>query len=117
MSRSLTIAKNKKIKKLKELEILKTQMIENNIDIDMINKYMDEQCVIINKIYYDKIEQSKIEQSKNNIKIKITKENNKKKEIDFLFKNKLVLETNNANSEYINYYVNKQFNEIKKKYN
>ena len=84
-------------------------MIENNIDMDLINKYMNEQCRIINEEYNDKIAKSK-----DKVNIKIT---DKKKEIDFLFKNKLSLDTYKANPEYIKYYIEKQYNNIKKNYN
>ena len=57
-SRSVIIAENKKSKQIKELLIMKDIMQNNDIDIELINEYLEEQYIIINKEYYDKIYRS-----------------------------------------------------------
>ena len=104
-SRSVIIAENKKSKQIKELLIMKDIMQNNDIDIELINEYLEEQYIIINKEYYDKI---------NKCTKTTSQDINKKRNdaIDFLIKNKNFLEQNGAPLEYIKKYVDKQYLEI-----
>lgn len=108
--RSVIIAENIKSKQIKELLIMKEIMQNNDIDIELINEYLEEQYIIINKEYYDKIN--------NCTKKTTTQDINKKRNdaIDFLIKNKNFLEQNKAPPEYIKRYVDKQYSEINKTY-
>ena len=106
--RTIKIATNKKNKKITELLQLKEDMISNKIDNTIIKKIIDEQYKIINQ-EYEKAINKKVD------KAKII--NKKKKEaLDFLFKNKIFLELNNASPTYIEEYVKKQYEDINKTY-
>lgn len=102
-------ATNKKNKKINELLKIKDIMINNNIDNKIINKFIQDEYLIINKIYDKSINQKK----------NINKIINKKREkaIEFLLKNKNFLEQNNVNPEYIKIYVEKQYEDINNTYN
>ena len=103
--KNATIKKNKKIN---ELLKMKETMIEQNINDEIIKKYIEEQYEIINNEYNKNI----------NKKINPVKIMNKRKEkaVEFLIKNKLFLEQNKVKQEYIDLYVNKQYEDINKTY-
>jgi hypothetical protein len=107
-SRIIKIATTKKNNKINELLQLKDTMINNNIDTQIIKKYIDEQYNIINNNYQESI----------NKKRDLKKNINKRREeaIKFLLKNKHFLEQNKANPEYIKEYVKKQYEDINKTY-
>jgi len=107
-SRIIKIATTKKNNKINELLQLKETMINNNIDEQIIKKYIDEQYNIINNNYQESI----------NKKRDLKKNMNKRREdaIKFLLKNKNFLEQNKANPEYIKEYVKKQYEDINKTY-
>lgn len=107
-SRIIKIANNKKKKKINELLKIKDEMINNNIDEQIIKKYIDEQYININFIYEKSI----------NKKIDINIIMNKKRNnaLEFLIKNKKFLEENNIDSEYIKEYVKKQYEDLNKTY-
>lgn len=107
-SRIIKIATTKRNKKINELLQLKETMINNNIEEEIIKKFIDEQYTIINDIY-----QKSINKKKDDKKIM-----NKRREdaIKFLLKNKSFLEQNNAEPEYIKEYVRKQYEDINKTY-
>jgi len=102
------IANNKKNKKINELLQLKECMVSNNIDEQIIKNYIDEQYKIINIEYQINI--NKKGDTKKIIKKK------RDDAINFLLKNKIFLEQNNASPEYIKNYVIKQYNDINKTY-
>jgi hypothetical protein len=107
-SKIIKIANNKKNKKINNLLLLRDEMINNNIDDQIIQKYINEQYEIINTEYQKNI----------NKKGDTQKIMNKKRDdaLQFLFKNKIFLEQNNANPEYIKEYVKNQYNDINKTY-
>ena len=108
ISRVNKIATNKKNKKINELLKIKEEMINNNIDEEIIKKYIEQEYLIINTAYEKSI----------NKKIDTKKILNKKRNnaIEFLLKNKNFLEQNNASPEYIKEYVKKQYEDINKTY-
>jgi len=92
-------------------------MISNNIDMDKINKYIKEEFGKVEKEYNDKVSDY-IEQF-NKGEIELTKSEKKVmrgKAIDFLLKNKLVLEEKGAPKEYIDKYVETEYERINKKF-
>ena len=107
-SRIIKIATTKKNKQINELLQMKETMIDNNIDIQTIKKYVDEQYEIINQNY-----QKSINKNKNPSKVM-----NKRREdaVKFLLKNKNFLEQCNANPDYIKEYVRNQYEDINKTY-
>jgi hypothetical protein len=114
--RGVVLAENKKQSKIKELLIIRDEMIKNSIDENLIKKYVDSEYIKISKEFEDRVNkynQKKQNDKKSNINIKKKKE----KAIEFLLKNKFFLENNGASKEYITEYVNKQYAEINDYYN
>ena len=116
--RSITMTDNWKNKEIKHVLELRDEMLANNIDENLIKKYIDEQYDKINqeyeikiKKYYDK--QKKLENKSVEKDIKQKRE----KAIQFLLKNKAFLEENGASKEYIKKYVDIQYNMINLTYN
>ena len=116
--RSITMANNWKNKEIKHVLELRDEMIANNIDNNLIKKYIDEQYDKINqgyeikiKKYYDK--QKKLENKNVEKDVKQKRE----KAVEFLLKNKAFLEENGASEEYIKKYVDRQYNIINLTYN
>ena len=105
------MANNWKQKQIKNILILQQEMIDNNIDQILIDQYIKDQYEIIIKQYNLKIEKS----NNNSLNYKQTK-GNRNKEIANLIKNKLLLDKNGYNQEYINDYVNKQYIIINENY-
>lgn len=97
--------------------ILEQEMINNNINKKLIDKYVKEQYEIINSEYTLKIEKynKKINSQPTELINKL-KDKNRNKEIANLIRNKLILEKNGINKEYINNYVIKEYDDIKKNY-
>ncbi len=124
--RSIVLSENWKKKEIQKVLLLRDEMIENNIDKILIKKYIDEQYDLINEKYeqriqkyYNSINIIKQTDNSNLNSIHINPVNKKKREkaVDFLLKNKTFLENNGASQEFINNYVNKQYNLINKTYN
>jgi len=116
--RSITMANNWKNKEIKHVLELRDEMIANNIDNNLINKYIDEQYDIINQEYETKIKKYNDKQKK--LKSKNLEKNAKQKRdkaVQFLLKNKAFLEENGASKEYIKKYVDRQYNTINLTYN
>ncbi len=109
-SKCITIANNWKNKQIKELINTKEQMINLNVDSKLINNYIDSEYNRINKEYSEKIDKAKIKN------LEFMNNNKKKIEIDFLIKNKSILEDAGYTNDYIDYYVNKQYDIINNKY-
>lgn len=110
-SRGVILAENKKQIKIKELLIIRDEMIKNSIDENLIKKYIDGEYIKISKEFEDRVNkynQKKQNDKKSNVNIKKKKE----KAIEFLLKNKIFLENNGASKEYITDYVIKQYEEI-----
>jgi hypothetical protein len=110
-SRGVVLAENKKQIKIKELLIIRDEMIKNSIDENLIKKYIDGEYNKISKEFEDRVNkynQKKQNDKKSNVNIKKKKE----KAIEFLLKNKFFLENNGASKEYITDYVIKQYEEI-----
>lgn len=115
--RAITMAENWKKKEIKNILLLRDEMIVNNINDKLIKEYLDEQYNRINKEYDNKIEKYyKKEKQKQykllNKELKIKRE----KAIEFLLKNKFFLEEKGANPEYIKKYVDKQYEAINHAY-
>ena len=115
--RSITMAENWKNKEIKHVLELRDEMLANNIDENLIKKYIDEQYDKINqeyetkiKKYYDK--QKKLENKNLEKDIKQKRE----KAVQFLLKNKTFLEDNGASNAYIKKYVDMQYNIINSTY-
>jgi hypothetical protein len=120
--REIVIANNKKQAEIKNVLTLRDEMVANNIDNKLIQKYINEQYEKINLEYEKKItkynEKTKINTQTQSQQKKI-KDIKKKREkaIEFLLKNKRFLEEQGASKEYIKKYVDKQYQEINEYYN
>ncbi len=109
--RTIIIANNKKQKAIKNLLLMRDEMIKTNTDNNLIQIFVNEQYAIINKEHEEQI--NKYNKSKTDTKtIKLKKA----KAIEFILKNKAVLEDNGVNKDYITLYVNKQYEEINEFY-
>ena len=107
-SKIIKNANTKKNKKINELLQTRDQMINNNIDNEIIKKYVDEQYEEINTNY-----QKSINKKSNPKKIMDKRRDDA---IQFLLKNKAFLEQNKVKPEYIKEYVQKQYNDINNTY-
>lgn len=111
LPRTIIIANNKKQKAIKNLLLMRDEMIKTNTDNNLIQIFVNEQYAIINKEHEERI--NKYNKSKTDTKtIKLKKA----KAIEFILKNKAVLEDNGVNKDYITLYVNKQYEEINEFY-
>jgi hypothetical protein len=111
LPRTIIIANNKKQKAIKNVLLMRDEMIKTNTDNDLIQTFVNEQYAIINKEHEERI--NKYNKSKTDTKtIKLKKA----KAIEFILKNKAVLEDNGVNKDYITLYVNKQYEEINEYY-
>lgn len=109
--RTIIIANNKKQKAIKNLLLMRDEMIKTNTDTNLIQTFVNEQYAIINKEHEEKINKyNKSKTESKTIKLK------KAKAIEFILKNKAVLEDNGVNKDYITLYVNKQYEEINEFY-
>jgi len=116
-SKTYIMAENKKNKEIKFVFKVRDEMISNNIDEKVIKQYIEEEYKKIINEYNEKIikyNEKQSKQNKNQNKLDKIKRN---KEIEIILKNKYCLEEKGYNSEYIKKYVDRQYNEINKKYN
>lgn len=109
--RTIIIANNKKQKAIKNLLLMRDEMSKTNTDTNLIQTFVNEQYAIINKEHEERI--NKYNKSKTDTK---TIKSKKAKAIEFILKNKAVLEDNGVNKDYITLYVNKQYEEINEYY-
>lgn len=114
-SRGVVLAENKKQAKIKELLIIRDEMIKNSIDSELIKNYVDEEYEKISKEFEERINKYN-KKKENNVKTTIDIKKKRDKAIEFLIKNKNFLENNGASKEYIIEYVNKQYDEINNYY-
>ena len=116
--RSITMANNWKNKEIKHVLELRDEMLANNIDENLIKKYIDEQYDRINLEYETKIKKYNDKQKKlENKNLEKNIKQKREKAIQFLLKNKAFLEENGASKEYIKKYVDIQYNTINLTYN
>lgn len=116
--RSITMAENWKNKEIKHILELRDEMIANNIDDNLIKKYIDEQYYKINQEYETKIKKYYEKQKKlENKSVEKDVKQRRDKAVQFLLKNKNFLEENGASKEYIKKYVDIQYNMINLTYN
>jgi hypothetical protein len=115
--RTIIIARNRKLKELEQLEIIRKEMIDNNLDMELINKYMDEEYEKIDSVYKKKVNDY-LSKYKNNEIILTNNEMKNKREaaIEFLLKNKTFLEENGVKSEQIKKFVDREYSIINMKY-
>jgi len=111
LPRTIIIANNKKQKAIKNLLLMRDEMIKTNTDNNLIQSFVNEQYLIINKEHEERINKyNKTKTEAKTLKLK------KAKAIEFILKNKAVLEDNGVNKDYITLYVNKQYEEINEYY-
>ena len=116
--RSITMAENWKNKEIKHILELRDEMLANNIDDNLIKKYIDEQYDKINQEYETKIKKYYDKQKKlENKSVEKDVKQKRDKAVQFLLKNKNFLEENGASKEYIKKYVDIQYNMINLTYN
>jgi hypothetical protein len=116
-SRTIIMANNKKQNNIKNILLLRDEMIYHKIDDKLIKEFLDEQYNIINKEYDEKIK--KFEKNKNvkSNNIQLTEIKKKRtKAVEFLLKNKYFMEEHGVNKESIKRYVNKEYEEINNYY-
>ncbi len=112
------MANNWKNKEIKHVLELRDEMLANNIDENLIKKYIDEQYDRINLEYETKIKKYNDKQKKlENKNLEKNIKQKREKAIQFLLKNKAFLEENGASKEYIKKYVDIQYNTINLTYN
>ena len=115
--RTIIMANNKKQNNIKNILLLRDEMIYHKIDDKLIKQFLDEQYNIINKEYDEKIK--KFEKNKNVKSNNIQLTEIKKKRtiaVEFLLKNKYFMEEHGVNKESIKRYVNKEYEEINNYY-
>jgi len=115
--RTIIIANNKKQNNIKNILLLRDEMIYHKIDDKLIKEFLDEQYNIINKEYDEKIK--KFEKNKNvkSNNIQLTEIKKKRtKAVEFLLKNKYFMEEHGVNKESIKRYVDKEYEEINNYY-
>ena len=112
--RSIILSKNWKKRQLEELNIIKNEMIKNNVSEDLIQKYIDEEYESIEQKFNEKINKHLLNKEKNKDKPKNLKQQQKNKSIDFLIKNKAFLEKQGVKPDIINEYVNLEYDKITK---
>ena len=105
------LADKQKLYDIDNLLKMKNIMIENNISETEINNYVEEQYEKINKDYTDKIKKYEKKYKARELK------KERQEAIDFLIKNKDFLEEYKVKDEYINKYVEIQYNRINEKFN
>jgi hypothetical protein len=111
LPRTIIIANNKKQKAIKNVLLMRDEMIKTNTNNDLIQTFVNEQYAIINKEHEERINKyNKTKKDAKTLKLK------KAKAIEFILKNKAVLEDNGVNKDYITLYVNKQYEEINEYY-
>ena len=111
LPRTIIIANNKKQKAIKNVLLMRDEMIKTNTNNDLIQTFVNEQYAIINKEHEERINKyNKTKTEAKTLKLK------KAKAIEFILKNKAVLEDNGVNKDYITLYVNKQYEEINEYY-
>ena len=116
--RSITMANNWKNKEIKHVLELRDEMLANNIDDNLIKKYIDEQYDKINQEYEIKIKKYYEKQKKlENKSVEKDVKQKRDKAVQFLLKNKNFLEENGASKEYIKKYIDIQYNMINLTYN
>jgi hypothetical protein len=97
-----------KKKELSKVERTKNDMIINNIHINQINKYVDDEYKCINNFYNTII--------KNGIPLRVSN-NIKKKEINNIIATKRDMIIKGYKTEFINNYINKEYDNLNEKYN
>ncbi len=111
--RGVTFAKKWKEKEISNVIITKNEMESYKIDQKLIKEFLDQEYDRINKTYIAKLQKC-LEKQSNTEDINIKQK--KEKAIEFLLKNKYFLEQNGASKEYIESYVNTQYEEINNTY-
>jgi hypothetical protein len=102
---------NAKKWKDKEIDILlqkRKDMDLMNIGKNIIDEYMEEEYKMINKTYEIKLLE---------VPTKKTEKKQKDKDLDNIITNKYYLEQKGYNKEYIEKYIEKEYNELERKYN
>lgn len=115
--RTIIIARNRKLKEMEQLEIIRKEMIDNNLDMELINKYIDEEYEKIDSVYKKKVNDY-LSKYKNNEIVLTNSEIRDKREaaIEFLLKNKAFLEENGVKPEQIKKFVDREYSIINMKY-
>lgn len=108
-----SIANTWKSKQITKLLALRDEMIEHNIDSEKIKEYIDIEYNKINTTFMEKLRKHEDNGMKKEQRELLKK---KKKEIDFLLKNKTTLEINGVNKESIDKYAMNKYNQINEKY-
>ena len=115
--RTIIIARNRKLKELEQLEIIRKEMIDNNLDMELINKYMDEEYEKIDSVYKKKVNDYLSKYKNNEIILTNSEMKDKRADaIEFLLKNKAFLEENGVKPEQIKKFVDKEYKFINMKY-
>lgn len=114
-SRTLTMANNWKKKEVDKILFLRDEMVSKKIDNKLIEEFINEQYEVINQKYQNKINKHN---SVNNSRKEVinTMKTKRKKAINFLLLNKQFLEDKGISAEYIQKYVDKQYEEINELY-
>ena len=116
--RAITMANNKKQKEVKNVLALRNEMVNNNIDSQLIQQFIDTEYCRINEEYAKRINNYNKKQEKLAASSLDKKNSNqKKKDINIIVQNKLYLEEKGVDTKYIKTYMENQYNEINMKYN
>ncbi len=116
--RAITMANNKKQKEVKNVLALRDEMVNNNIDSQLIQQFIDTEYCRINEEYAKRVNNYNKKQEKLAASSLDKKNSNqKKKDINIIVQNKLYLEEKGVDTKYIKTYMENQYNEINMKYN
>lgn len=113
-SRALTMANNWKKKEVDKILFLRDEMVSKKIDSKLIEEFVNEQYEVINQKYQNKI--NKHNNPNNKKELINAMKTKRKKAINFLLLNKQFLEDKGISPEYIQKYVDKQYEEINELY-
>jgi len=115
--RTIVLARNKRMKELENLELIKKEMEDNNLDDELINKYMEEEFEKIDTVYKNKVNKFLLKYENNKITLTQSEMKNKREAaIQFLLKNKTFLEENGVKPDLIKKFVDKEYKIINSQY-
>jgi len=97
-----------KKKELLKVERTKNDMIITNVNINQINKYVDDEYIYINNLYNTMLKKDIPPRVSNNMK---------KKEINNIIKTKRDMIMRGCKMEFIDNYITKEYDNLNKKYN
>lgn len=116
LSRSETLANKWKQKKLTDILILQDAMVKNNIDKDTIEKIINEKCNEVDEIYKQKVNKTVKKPEPKNVEHNKDIQLKKRRALKSLLRDKVELEKQNIDPEYIKNHIDRQYQKINQIY-